>query len=91
MGALYDDLFLGKASLTEAEQILATLDARDPQDLTSVIPLARARQLLSEYWRKAGDATQSQHWLAEAVRSWREFHDQNDFVRSQAAKLASKH
>ena len=77
------------ASLTEAEQILTKLDARDPQDLTSVIPLARARQLLSEYWRKSGDKKESQHWLDEAARPWREFHDQNDYVRRQTAKLLS--
>ena len=74
-------------AFNEAEQIFAKYDQLNPKDLTSVIPLAGVRRALSEHWRKVGDAAQAQHWFDEAVRVWREFHDQNEYVRREIAKL----
>ena len=73
------------AFFREAESQAAAVLGANPEELTRVIPLARIRRELSAHWAAAGDDRQARQWMEEAQRLWREFPDQNDFVRSQLA------
>ena len=76
--------------LMEAESIAAGIYSLNPNELTSVIPLARIREELGGHWRKAGGQTQSRRWFEDARKLWRDYPDQNDFVRRESAALAAR-
>jgi tetratricopeptide (TPR) repeat protein/predicted Ser/Thr protein kinase len=72
--------------LTEAQQDADKVHALDPAMMAYSIPVAHVWEALAEYWKWAGDAGQAQHWSAEVARLWREFPDQNEYVKRQLAK-----
>ncbi len=61
------------AHLEEAQQIAEAVFKQSPNELTSVVPLARIRGALAEYWKRSGDSSKAAYWTAEAQRLWREF------------------
>jgi tRNA A-37 threonylcarbamoyl transferase component Bud32 len=74
--------------LVEAERLSATLYAKLPAEASSLFFLARARDSLARYWRRAGDEPQAHRWQADSQALWRDFPDQNEFVRRKIAQFA---
>jgi tRNA A-37 threonylcarbamoyl transferase component Bud32/tetratricopeptide (TPR) repeat protein len=76
--------------LTEAEQIAAAVFSKSPEEVSSLLILARTREALSSHWKRAGDQAQARRWLAESDRLWREFPDQNEFVRRKVSQIDAR-
>jgi hypothetical protein len=76
-----------QAFLEEAEQMANKIHTHRPKDVSILVPLDLIRRALAAHYQKAGDAVQGDHWRDEARKLWREFPDQNEFVRRKAAEL----
>jgi tetratricopeptide (TPR) repeat protein/predicted Ser/Thr protein kinase len=74
--------------LTEAESISAKIFSQMQAEATFLVILSRAREALARHWQRAGDEAQARHWLDESIRLWREFPDQNEFVRRKIEQFS---
>ncbi len=74
--------------LTEADGISATSFTQEPGELVVLVPRSRVLEALSDYWLNAGDTSKAQLWRDKALSLWRQFPDQNDYVRRESARLS---
>jgi tRNA A-37 threonylcarbamoyl transferase component Bud32 len=81
MAAADADFAAAPGYLEEAEQKLAALLQKSPEDLVSAMLLARARGTLAAHYGKVGERELASRWAASAARVWREFPKDSEYVR----------
>ena len=67
--------------LVEAERVAASVWSRNAGDLGTLKQLSDARVALAAWFGLHGDIGRSRDWKEQAERLWREFPEQNEYVR----------